>query len=63
MTLHEWRESKGWSKTHLARLLTKKLGFQITSQNIYSWEHSSMPAHDIGVAIDELAENQIEWER
>lgn len=63
MTLYEWRKKMGWSKVHLAKTLSKKLGYEVGPQNIYNWERGTMPAHDIGLAIDKLANNAIVWDR
>ena len=61
MTLEKWRIRMGWSQTHLANTLTKKLGRSISQQNIYSWETGTTPSADAATAIKKLTKGAVAW--
>lgn len=64
MKLREWRESKGWSRAHLAKTLNKKLNRTeplIGDSHVQAWEGDTMPAADVGEAIRKLSKGLVVW--
>ena len=61
MTNKEWREFKGWSQKHLAAVLTKKVGRDISQAHISEWENGTTTPADVGEAMKKLSAGRITY--
>ena len=61
MTLREWRTQKGWSQAHLANVLGKKAGAEVSQQSVHGWETGAVPNAILGEAIRRLTGGQVTW--
>lgn len=61
MTPKEWREFKGWSQSHLANVLNKKLGTDYRQSHISSWENGTTTPADVGEVMKKLSAGRITY--
>jgi transcriptional regulator with XRE-family HTH domain len=60
-SLREWRESQGWSQSFLANKLSKIMQKPISQVYISRLENGQHPLYNIGVSLQKMAKNDIDF--